>query len=116
MKRTLTTWLISTCLCLALSFGLFAQAVSQISGTVKDATGAAIPGAQVTVTQTDTGVTRTAESDAGGVYSLPSLPLGPYRMEVKKDGFTTYVATGITLQVDTAPTIDPILKVGAVNE
>ena len=75
-----------------------------------------MPGAQVTVTQTDTGVVRTAESDASGVYSLPSLPLGPYRMEVRKEGFTTYVQAGIVLQVDTAPTIDPVLKVGAVSE
>ena len=90
--------------------------MSQISGTVKDASGLGIPGAEVTVTQTDTGVTRTAQSDANGVYSLPSLPLGPYRMEVKKEGFSTYVQSGIVLQVDTAPTIDPVMKVGAVSE
>ena len=71
---------------------------------------------EVTVTQTDTGVTRTAETDASGVYSLPSLPLGPYRMEVKKEGFSTYVQSGIVLQVDTAPTIDPVMKVGAITE
>ena len=115
MKRT-TTLFVQVFLCIALGSGLFAQSVSQISGTVKDGTGAAIPGAEVTVTQTDTGVTRTAQTDASGVYSLPSLPLGPYRMEVKKDGFTTYVQSGIVLQVDTAPTVDPVLKVGAVSE
>ncbi|HEX5226327.1 MAG TPA: carboxypeptidase regulatory-like domain-containing protein [Bryobacteraceae bacterium] len=116
MKRLSTTLLLGVFFCLILALGLFAQATSQISGTVKDATGAAVPGATITVTQTDTGVTRAAESDANGVYSLPSLPLGPYRMEVKKEGFTTYVGSGITLQVDTAPTIDPVLKVGAVSE
>lgn len=100
-------------LCLAAACGhLLAQSTSQISGTVKDASGAAVPGATVTVTQTDTGITRTAASDNNGVYSLPSLPLGPYRMEVKKDGFATYVQSGIVLQVDSAPTIDPSLKVG----
>lgn len=116
MKRFSTTLFVSVCLCLTLGFGLFAQSVSQISGTVKDASGSAIPNAQVTVTQTDTGVTRTAETDASGIYSLPSLPLGPYRMEVKKEGFATYIQSGIVLQVDTAPTIDPVLKVGAVSE
>ncbi len=45
-----------------------------------------------------------------------ALPLGPYRMEVKKEGFSTYVQSGIVLQVDTAPTIDPVLKVGAISE
>jgi hypothetical protein len=116
MKRISTKLFVSTLICLVSSLGLFAQSVSQISGTVKDASGSAIPGAQVTVTQTDTGVTRTAQTDAGGIYSLPSLPLGPYRMEVKKEGFSTYVQTGIVLQVDTAPTIDPVLKVGALSE
>ncbi len=116
MKRFSTTSLVSLALCLAFGLALFAQAVSQISGTVKDSSGSAIPGAQVTVTQTDTGLTRTAETDAGGVYSLPSLPVGPYRMEVKKEGFSTYVQSGIVLQVETAPTIDPVMKVGAISE
>ncbi len=89
--------------CLGLGVGLFAQSVSQISGTVKDATGSAIPGAKVTVTQTDTGVTRSAQTGGSGDYSLPSLPLGPYRMEVKKEGFSTYVQSGIVLQVDPLP-------------
>jgi len=114
MKRISTRLLVP--LCLSLGLALFGQSVSQISGTVKDASGLGIPGAQVTVTQTDTGVTRTAESDANGVYSLPSLPIGPYRLEVKKEGFSTYLQSGIVLQVDTAPTIDPVMKVGAVSE
>ena len=96
--------------------GLFAQSVSQITGTVKDSSGLAVPGADVTVTQTDTGLTRTTQSGAAGNYSLPSLPIGPYRMEVKKEGFSTFVQNGIVLQVATAPAIDPVLKVGAVSE
>ena len=95
---------------------VFAQSVSQISGTVKDASGLAVPDAQVTVTQTDTGVSRSTVSAANGSYSLPSLPIGPYRMEVKKEGFATFAQTGIVLQVDTAPTIDPVLNVGAVSQ
>ena len=116
MKRISTTLFVPICLFLVLGFALFGQSISQISGTVKDASGLGIPGAQVTVTQTDTGLSRTAQSDADGIYSLPSLPLGPYRMEVKKEGFTTYVQSGIVLQVDSAPTVDPILKVGVVTE
>src|SRR5271166_2424127 len=100
MKRIWTTLFVPACLFLGLGLALLAQSVSQISGTVKDASGSAIPGAQITVMQTDTGVTRTAESDSNGVYSLPSLPLGPYRMEVKKEGFATSVQSGIVLQVD----------------
>jgi hypothetical protein len=47
---------------------MHAKLVSQISGTVRDASGGAVPGAVVTVTQTDTALTRTAESDANGFY------------------------------------------------
>ena len=115
MKRT-TTLVAQAVLCLGMGWGLLGQSMSQISGTVKDVTGSAIPGADITVTQTDTGVTRSTQSAASGDYSLPSLPIGPYRMEVKKPGFSTYVQSGIVLQVDTAPTIDPTLKVGDISE
>ena len=116
MKRISTQLLAVSLLCLGYCAGLFAQATSQISGTVKDATGAVVAGADITVTQTDTGATRTATSDANGVYSLPSLALGPYQMEVKKDGFTTYLQSGIVLQVAEGVTIDPVLKVGTINQ
>lgn len=115
-KRITTALFVRVLLCLAFGSAVFAQSVSQISGTVKDATGLAVPDAQVTATQTDTGATRTTVSAASGAYSLPSLPIGPYRMEVKKEGFSTFVQTGIVLQVDTAPTIDPVLTVGAVSQ
>ncbi|MBV9506630.1 MAG: carboxypeptidase regulatory-like domain-containing protein, partial [Acidobacteriia bacterium] len=115
MRRKITH-LVQAALFLGLGLALLAQSVSHISGTVRDATGGAIPGATVTVTQTDTGLTRTAETDANGFYSLPSLPVGPYRMDVKKQGFSAYVQSGIVLQVATAPTIDPVLNLGTVSE
>src|ERR1700682_758982 len=98
--------------------GLWAQsaAVSQISGTVQDSSGLAVPGAQVVVTQTATGASRNTVSGSDGAYLLPSLPIGPYRLEVKKEGFTAYVQSGIVLQVNTNPTIDVSLKVGSVTE
>src|ERR1019366_3879613 len=89
---------------------------AQISGTVRDAAGLAVPGAEIQATQTDTGVTRTAQSAADGSFSLPSLPIGPYRLQVGKAGFTSYVQTGIVLQVDSNPTVDASLKVGSVTE
>jgi hypothetical protein len=101
-----------------LSSALFAQSVStsQIAGRVQDSSGLAIPGAQVTVTQTDTGATRTAQTEADGTYLLPNLPIGPYRIEVKKEGFSTYIQSGIVLQVSSNPTIDVSLQVGSVSE
>src|ERR1019366_10679968 len=98
----------------AVSVGLFAQSVSQIAGTVRDASGLAVPGAEVAATQTDTGLVRTAVTSTDGTYVLPSLPVGPYRIEIKKQGFSTYVQRGVVLQVDTAPAVVVTLKVGAV--
>jgi len=89
---------------------------AEINGTLRDATGAAIPGATVKATQTATGVSRTAASGADGGYVLPNLPIGPYLLEVTKDGFSKYVQTGIVLQVDTNPTIDVAMRVGGVSE
>jgi hypothetical protein len=92
------------------------QNTSQIQGTVLDASGSAVPGAEIKATQTDTGVIRSASTGADGGYVLANLPIGPYRLEVVKQGFSTFVQTGIVLQVATNPTVDVSLKVGAVNE
>ena len=59
-----------------------AQSVStaQINGTVRDESGAGLPGATITVTQTDTGLVRSTISDEAGSYILQNLPIGPYRL------------------------------------
>ena len=67
-------------------------------------------------TQTETGIVRTTATSADGTYVLPSLPVGPYRVEIKKEGFSTYIQNGLVLQVDTAPAVDAILKIGQVSE
>ncbi len=102
-------------LCGAMLWGQ-AQNTAQIQGTVVDATGAAVAGANVQAKQAETGAVRTAVSDADGTYVLANLPVGPYRIEVRKEGFSTYVQTGIVLQVATSPTVDIQMKVGAVTE
>src|SRR5436189_1020994 len=95
---------------------VFGQAVSQVSGTVKDDSGAVVPGVEITVTQTETGARRTAMTDETGFYILPNLPLGPYRLEASKAGFRSYVQTGIELQVGGNPVIPVVLGVGQVSE
>src|SRR3569833_1772668 len=95
---------------------VWAQSTSQITGVVHDPSGSSVPGATVKVTQTDTGLTRTVTTAADGAYVLPNLPIGPYRMDVTKEGFSTFVQPGIVLEVNTNPAINPTLKVGAVNE
>src|SRR5207253_8023580 len=82
----------------------------------RDSSGLAVPGAAIKATQTATGVVRTTTSGADGGYVLPNLPIGPYLVEVTKEGFNKYAQTGIVLQVDSNPTVDISLKVGAVTE
>src|SRR5712691_7831683 len=76
---------------------------AQISGTVKDSTGAVLPGAEVTATQTETGITRNTISNETGSYVLPNLPIGPYRLEASLPGFRSFVQTGIVLEVKSSP-------------
>src|SRR5690348_10471027 len=95
---------------------LWAQSTAQINGTVRDAGGLAVTDATVKVTQTATGAVRTANSVADGSYVLANLPIGPYLLEVTKEGFTKYAQSGIVLQVDSNPTIDVAMKVGSVTE
>jgi hypothetical protein len=98
------------------SAAAWGQATAQMHGTVKDASGAAVPGADVKATQTDTGLSRTTTSGADGGFVLTNLPLGPYQVEVTKEGFTKYVQSGVLLQVNSDPAIEAALKVGAVTE
>src|SRR5438094_2255351 len=102
-----------TCL---LTTTVFGQATAQISGTVKDQSGAVLPGVEVTATQTDTGIVRTAVTNETGSYVLPNLAVGPFRLEAALPGFRTYVQTGIVLQVNSNPVINPVLEVGQVSE
>ena len=93
-----------------------AGATAQIAGTVKDASGGVLPGVDVTVTQTATGFMRSAVTDSAGAYTLPNLPIGPYRLEATLTGFRGYVQTGIVLQVGGSPTIDVTLALGDLAE
>jgi hypothetical protein len=96
---------------------VWAQAItSQIKGTVQDASGLGVPGATVKATQTDTGAVRNVETAADGGYLFQALPIGPYQLEIAREGFAKYLQTGIVLQVDTNPTIDAVLKVGALSD
>src|SRR5215471_17476539 len=83
-------------------------AVAQISGAVKDPSGAVLPGVEIKVTQTETGISRTTISDETGSYTLPNLAVGPYRFEASLTGFSTYVQTGIVLQVNSNPAINVV--------
>src|SRR5467141_145908 len=95
---------------------VWAQATAQVSGTVRDQSGAVLPGVEVTATQIETGVIRTAVTNETGSYVLPNLPVGPYRVEAALTGFRTFLQTGIILQVNSSPVINPVLQIGQVTE
>ena len=101
------------------SFGcgiVWAQSTAQISGTVKDQSGAVLPGVQVTATQTATGLERSIVTNETGSYVLTNLPVGPYKLEASLPGFHAFAQTGIVLQVGSNPVINIGLEVGQVSE
>jgi hypothetical protein len=87
-----------------------------ISGVVRDASGAVIPQATVSVRNTETGQTRIAETGVNGSYTVPSLPVGPYELTVEKPGFRQLVRSGITLSVGQEAALNLTLEVGNVTQ
>jgi len=94
----------------------FAQATATISGTARDQSGAVVPGVTITVTQQETGLVRTTVTNETGSYVLPNLPLGPYRVEAMLQGFATFAQSGIVLQVNSNPVVNPVMGVSAIAE
>src|SRR5262249_17813700 len=78
--------------------------------------GAVLPGVEITVTQSETAVARTTVTNETGLYVLSNLPLGPYRLKAVLPGFRTFVQTGIVLEVNSNPVINPTLQVGQAAE
>jgi hypothetical protein len=89
---------------------------AQIAGLVSDPSGAAVAGAKITATQTNTGLVRETPSGPDGSYVLPNLPVGPYELKVQASGFSTYRQTGIRLEVSNNVTMNVTLRVGATTQ
>jgi hypothetical protein len=88
----------------------------QIAGFVKDQSGGVIPGATVTATSTQTGIARTALTDANGYYVFPGVTPGAYDMTVELEGFKKWIQLGVTLDAASSITIDPTLETGTITE
>jgi hypothetical protein len=117
MRRFVGSFSVAALILLLTSAAAPAQtSTAEVSGKVTDESGAVLPGVTVTVTQIDTGFTRTVVTDGSGTYVMPNLPTGPYRLEASLQGFRTYVQTGIVLQVASSPVIDPVLALGDLAE
>jgi Carboxypeptidase regulatory-like domain/TonB dependent receptor len=97
---------------LLLSASLWAGERGRISGTIRDASGAVIAGAHVTVTNDETGVSRTTITDDSGAYTVVDLPVGRYDIFVENKGFRPYRRTGVALNVNSALLIDAKLELG----
>jgi hypothetical protein len=95
---------------------LYAGVTASISGTVTDASGAAVVGAAVTATNVETGVAFNQTTNGQGFYSFQSLPLGKYTLQVQQTGFKTIERKDIILQVNDAIVIDFALQVGQKTE
>jgi hypothetical protein len=96
---------------------LFGQgATASISGRVTDASGAAVPGATITIKNTATSATQTASTDEQGRYALLDLPIGPYDLTISKAGFQNLARTGLVLTVGSAPVLDLQMTVGQASE
>ncbi len=94
---------------------LFAQDTASITGTVTDSTGAAVPGAQVTVANADKGINRTTTTNDTGDYLAAGLPVGAVNLTVSAQGFKKFQATGVILRVAEKARVDVSLQVGAAS-
>jgi hypothetical protein len=102
---------------LSLSGNAFSQAVTAtLLGTVTDQTGAAVPGANVTIREINTNITRTISSNEEGNYVFSNLTPGNYNVEVEKSGFKKTVQNSVTVLVNSSVRIDLLLEPGGINE
>ena len=100
-----------------LSSVAFAQTGGKISGEIKDATGAVIPGSTVVLLNPATGVKRNSVTGADGVFNFPIVPVGQYQLDVSMEGFTPYRQTSnLKIDVNTSLTLDVVLQVAQNNQ
>src|SRR5437016_7545176 len=105
-------------LCLGLSGVIQAQEITgSIVGTVRDADGAAVPGATVTINDAEKKVVvRTSTTNDDGAYAVPSLPVSIYEVTVEHSGFKKYLARDVKLDVGQRRTLDVVLETGNIAE
>jgi hypothetical protein len=96
---------------------LFAQfETAEVLGTVRDATGAAVPGAAVTLTNQDTNIQTRATTDGNGNFDFFNVRVGRYTITVEHAGFSKASATDVTVNVNARQRVDLTMQVGAVTE
>jgi len=87
-----------------------------INGTISDSSGAVVPGATITATNTSTGVAAKTISDAAGRYAFPSLAPGSYIISAEQPGFSSTLLSGISLEVYQRATVNVVMRVGNTTQ
>src|SRR5579862_6085137 len=118
-RSVLSSHLLHLCLGVLLLFSIgvaLAQSTATLEGTITDATGAVVPGAKIVVHNLGTGEERTAQTDSAGVYVVPSLPVGNYRVNVTAPGMQPVAANNVVLQVGSTVDQNFALRVASSSE
>jgi len=117
---SIRSWMQASLLLLSIGLlvGVHAQSstTGNISGTVRDPQGSAVPKAEVTLTEEKTGASRTVNANEDGFYSAPAMPAGVYTISTSPAGFKKTVTTGVQLTVSENKTVNLDLQVGQVTE
>jgi hypothetical protein len=103
-------------LVLLITGGLFGQTLATVQGEITDQSGAVVPGATVTVTNTATSVSQTTKTDSSGAYRIPALPIGTYDVEVQASGLERQRAKSLVLEVGRTAVQNFQLKVAQASE
>jgi len=109
-------WIAAAIVFLAAHLASAQAGTAGLTGTVKDAQGAVVPGATVTATNQSLGTARTTTSNAEGAYSIPGLQPGDYTVKVELTGFRTLVHEKVEVRVDSITPVDAVLQLGSLSE
>src|SRR5262245_15587016 len=104
------------CSLLLTGYALAQTGSTEITGLVTDATGAAVPGASITITRIATSESRSAVTDSAGEYVFPLIEIGEYTVKCEKQGFKTRTLTGLVVQTAQKLRADLSLEIGSVAE
>lgn len=115
-RRRLTSAVLSALIGVLYAAGAGAQTGGTLQGLVTDDQGLSLPGATVTLTNAETGWTRTLVADGEGWYRAPALPPGPYEIKAELSGFATIVRSRVPLSLGQELTVNVTLKVATLQE
>lgn len=115
IRSPYTRVVLATELLLAVAAGAQTAGTASIQGTVTDPSGATLPGAKVTYSNTETGASRNTVADSAGLFSFPNVPVGAYSITVSAEGFQRFTQRGV-LEVGNSASVDVGMKVGAATE